>query len=77
MSFKTFFIFCELAPYTFYDELYDKDSSVKTMRKSIIDGSKKYLSNLCSSMVNFLKQLSYHYQGQENFDMNAHEDLFP
>ena len=27
MSFKTFFIFCESAPYTFYDELYEKDNS--------------------------------------------------
>ena len=47
------------------------------MRKSIIDGSKKYVSNLCSSMFKFLKQLSYHYQGQENFNMDALEDLFP
>ena len=77
MSFRTFFIFCESAPYTFYEELYEKDNTVKTKRKSIIDGSKKYLSNLCSSMFKFLKQLSYHYQGQENFDMDALEDLFP
>ena len=77
MSFKTFFIFCESAPYTFYNELYEKDNTVQPKRKSIIDGSKKYLSNLCSSMFKFLKQLSYHYQGQENFDMDALEDLFP
>ena len=34
MSFKTFFIFCESAPYTFYDELLKKDNSVKTLKKS-------------------------------------------
>ena len=77
MSFKTFFIFCESAPYTFYNELYEKDNTVQPKRKSIIDGSKKYLSNLCSSMFKFLKQLSYHYQGQENFNLDALEDLFP
>ena len=77
MSFKTFFIFCESAPYTFYNELYEKDNSVKTMRKSIIDGSKKYLSNLCSSMFKFLKQLSYHYQERENFNLGVLEDVFP
>ena len=48
------------------------------MRKSNIDGSKKYLNHLCSSMFKFLKkQLSYHYQVRENFDMNALKDLFP
>ena len=77
MSFKSFFIFCESAPYTFYDELYKEDNSVQSKRKSIIEGSKKYLSNLCSSMFKFLKQLSYHYQGRENFNMDAFEDLFP
>jgi hypothetical protein len=77
MSFKTFLIFCDSAPYTFYDELYEKDNFVETMRKSIIDGSKKYLSHLCSSLFKFLKQLSYHYQGLQNFDMEALEDLFP
>ena len=33
MSFKTLFIFCESAPYTFYDELLKKDNSVKTIKK--------------------------------------------
>ena len=44
--------------------------------KSIIDGSKEYLSHLCSSLFKFFKQLNYHYQGRENFDMEALEDLF-
>ena len=43
MSFRTFFIFCEPAPYTFYNELYEIDNTVQPKRKSIIDGSKKYL----------------------------------
>ena len=47
------------------------------MRKSNIDGSKKYLNHLCSSMFKFLKQLSYHYQVCENFDMDPLEDVFP
>ena len=81
MSFKTFLyelynVSCP-SRHVFCDELYEKDNSVKTMRKSIIDGSKKYLSHLCSSLFKFLKQLSYHYQGRQNFDMEALEDLFP
>ncbi len=74
MSFKSFFIFYESAPNTFYDELYETDNSVQSKRKSIIDGSKKYLSNLCSFVFKFLKQLSNHYQGRENFNLKAFKD---
>ena len=74
---NTHFAKQETASYTFYDMLYEKDNSIQSKRKLIIDGSKKYLSNLCSSMFKFLKQLSYHYQGRENFNTDAFEDLFP
>jgi len=77
MSFKSFFIVCESAPYTHYDALYKIDKSVKENRESIISGSKRYLNNLCHSMFKFLKQLSSHYQLRANFDMDALEDLFP
>jgi hypothetical protein len=77
MSFEAFFIFCDSVPCTFYKEMLSKNQSVKIHRASIIEGSMKYLNNLCSSMFKFLKQLSHHYQLRENFDMDALEELFP
>ena len=76
MSFKTFFIIFESAPYSFYNELLQKDHSVKRMRASIIEGSKKYLNNFCSSMFKFLKQLNQ-YRQRDSLDMDVLEDLFP
>jgi hypothetical protein len=73
--FKTFFIICESAPYTYYDRLFAIDPSVKSLRPAIIEGSKKYLKHLCLNMFNFLKQLNV-YRECDRLDMEILEGLF-
>ena len=76
LPFQTFFIICESAPYTFYNQLLEKDISVKQNRTVLIEGAKKYLNQLCLSMFKFLKQLNYNRQCQ-NLEINILEGLFP